>query len=337
MSMTVHNPFGGLNVILLPPGRNPRHLFGVATVEYAQQNVTYAAFYAEFSAIPDGVNVEDLYSGAIVHNLFDEGEDNTEFEDEFTTPSPQDAAQNGTQGYTAATYSSQGHRFRFAADGLIFKYMGKTTLWLDSPDRGYDEIVDWCAINFLVGADGVLIGWRSQHLASRDTKASILRTLAMENAYSPFNVFIPAVAAGLEGCGFFSIEADAGAQVRCNIPVVRTFTGDGDAGEQPLTYPSRAIKITPLADTLVAAGGTIDLPLSVVWRKDGLPIGVPIELCVTSKQGYIPNRKLMVDANGNSTVRVMAYGMATGQRIKLKIGTEALTVLDRFPIDIEVV
>lgn len=334
--MTIHNPFAGLNVVLFPPGRNPRQLFGVATVDYAQQSVTYAAFYAEFSAIPDGVNVKDLYSGAIVHNLFDKGEDNTEFETEFTKPGQQDAAQDGTQDYTAASYSSQGHRFRFTADGLIFKYMGKTTFWVTSPNRGADEIVDWCTINFVVHANGELVGWRSQHLASRDTKASLRRTLALENSYSLFSVFIPAIAGGLDNCAFFAMEAEVGEHVRCNLPVASTFYSAQENDVQPLTFPSRTLRVTTPTVPSVAAGGAIDLPVNVVWAKDGLPIGAPIELCASSKQGYIPNRKLVIDEDGNGVVRVMALGMDAGQKIKLKIGTEALTVLDRFPIEIKV-
>lgn len=79
---------------------------------------------------------------------------------------------------------------------------------------------------------------------------------------------------------------------------------------------------------------TIEVPVHLIWNRDGSNCNRAATLSVESDAGYLPCRRVKFDNSGSAKIRISSTGMQLGEKIKVKFNAEAYTNLSSFEIKI---
>ena len=85
----------------------------------------------------------------------------------------------------------------------------------------------------------------------------------------------------------------------------------------------------------VAPDGWVEIPLQLVENADGAPLAHATRLKLEVLSGYVPQSRVLTDAQGRAVIRACALGLRSGETLSLKINTDHYTAVGR--VDVAVV
>ncbi|WP_298679067.1 hypothetical protein [uncultured Lentibacter sp.] len=135
------------------------------------------------------------------------------------------------------------------------------------------------------------------------------------------------------------------ADTRIILPFAGSFGFGGNADPALLTEadaPSdargylRYYWSASVPETLtVAPDGWVEIPLQLVENADGAPLAHATRLKLEVLSGYVPQSRVLTDAQGRAVIRACALGLRSGETLSLKINTDHYTAVGR--VDVAVV
>lgn len=143
---------------------------------------------------------------------------------------------------------------------------------------------------------------RYLHTISRSIVAQLIAPFGGEPLDSEFNSLM------------FLYNKDIG--YRCNLPVTeltQTQLHDHTGGWAPMAN----IAIT--GEDCVKAGELVDLHLKLGW-EDGTDLKYPATVFLETTAGYLPKRRITLNANGEGAFKVRATDLVAGDSFKIKVG-----------------
>lgn len=199
--------------------------------------------------------------------------------------------------------------------------------------QGADEIVDYSRFEIPVDGEGMLSTWDNRLITSRwDKNEYGRRNRAKRGASIACYVWMPMAT------GRFK-------DTRIILPFAGSF-GIGDTAD-PIVLPDGAQLgdtrnylgyywhvVTPVGLT-VAPEAWIEIPLHLAENADGAPLAHVTRLKIEPLSGYVPQARVVTDAQGQALIRACALGLRSGETLSLKINTDHYTSVGR--VDVAVV
>ncbi|MDC7784763.1 hypothetical protein PQJ75_00660 [Rhodoplanes sp. TEM] len=332
--MVVNNPYRGFRLLkhnaVLPT------FHSVVTLDTMKDTITYASFWMENSALPEGLTYTDIYpetSWNIVKMY--EPAVAAEWLPRFTTPPSFDWRLAGiVDVYPALQLELERTRFRFVEGGPCYIYRGKLTLALRSEFLGGDEIDTFSFIEFPVGMKGELFPWRSRHPTTEPTRTYWpVRNRAASATAVFLSVFVPHKDARLDDCSIYFEASLDGLEPITNRRFDEVKLLDRTV-DKPFDVASYVRVETP-EGLVLAPDGTITIPVQVKWADGTNWSGPPLSLVAEATSGYLPHRRISIDGGGAGEFRLCALGVRAGESIKVKIGTRHYTTVNSLLIPVE--
>jgi hypothetical protein len=199
--------------------------------------------------------------------------------------------------------------------------------------QGADEIVDYSRFEIPVDDGGMLSTWDNRLITSRwDKNEYGRRNRAKRGAAISCYVWMP-------------IATGSFIDTRIILPFAGSFGFGGTADPALLAEadaPSdargylRYYWSASVPDALtVAPDGWINIPLQLVENADGAPLAHATRLKLEVLSGYVPQSRVLTDAQGRAVIRACALGLRPGETLSLKINTDHYTAVGR--VDVAVV
>lgn len=211
------------------------------------------------------------------------------------------------------------HDFPGTKFGAIYK--GLSEIYSDD-FTGLDEIVDYSILDILTDREGNPTPWRNRFsLTKTDKTHKSFRFRSQTDSSNALVVFMP---------------FDTGSFLDCRIELLcrenpillngTVLTGEVDDSTIPndglwyqqFFYTANATQ----EDLIVPAGGTIEVPYSLTWNGDGLPVTRATPFKLDCNAGYLPKRHTATDETGSGSFKVTALGLDAGDTIKVKLNKE---------------
>lgn len=199
--------------------------------------------------------------------------------------------------------------------------------------QGADEIVDYSRFEIPVDDNGMLSTWDNRLITSRwDKNEYGRRNRAKRGAGIACYVWMP-------------IATEHFADTRIILPFAGAFgfggtadpvlLAEADAPSDARGYLQFYWSVTAPAGLTVAPEGWVDIPLQLVENADGAPFAHATRLKLEVLSGYVPQSRVLTDAQGRAVIRACALGLRPGETLSLKINTDHYTSVGR--VDVAVV
>jgi hypothetical protein len=207
-------------------------------------------------------------------------------------------------------------------EGRFFLH-GKQTLSLDGA-YGYDELGDLAIMEFYVDSASRPKGIYNRLHQSKDAKAI--------NPVRTRFIIGPDYAKGMSVVFPFapSSSADA-ALIEVPYGAYKPILLDGEWDEErpAINAGSRLVdglwRVEFDPNVTVAPDGLAEVSLQLLWNANedyawegNTPCAKSVELTLSSNAGYLPKTKIKTDINGQAIVKVRAFDLTAGDRIKIK-------------------
>ena len=218
------------------------------------------------------------------------------------------------------------------APGALLAYRSHVTFDLKDL-QGADEIVDYSRFEIPVDDDGMLSTWDNRLITSRwDKNEYGRRNRAKRGAGIACFVWMP-------------IATGSFADTRIILPFAGSFGFGGtddpvsmsaaEAAGDTRGYLQFYWSVTAPAGLTVTPDGWVDIPLQLVENADGAPLAHATRLKLEVLSGYVPQSRVLTDAQGRAVIRACALGLRSGDILSLKINTDHYTSVGR--VDVAVV
>ena len=200
--------------------------------------------------------------------------------------------------------------------------------------QGADEVVDYSRFEIPVDDVGMLSTWDNRLITSRWDK----------NEYGRRNRAKRGV--GIACYVWMPIATGSFHDSRIILPFAGTF-GFGGTADPVLLGPEEAASdargylryywSAAVPDNLgehlvVAPEAWIDIPLQLVENADGTPLTHSTRLKLEALSGYLPQTRVVTDAEGQAVIRAAAFGLRPGETLSIKINTDHYTAVGRVDV-----
>lgn len=196
--------------------------------------------------------------------------------------------------------------------------------------QGADEIVDYSRFEIPVDDDGMLSTWDNRLITSRwDKNEYGRRNRAKRGAGIACFVWMP-------------IATGSFADTRIILPFAGSFGFGGtvdplavsseDAPGDTRGYLQFYWSVTAPAGLTVTPDGWVEIPLQLVENADGAPLAHATRLKLEVLSGYVPQSRVVTDAQGRAVIRACAPGLRPGETLSLKINTDHYTSVGRVDV-----
>ena len=216
-----------------------------------------------------------------------------------------------------------------SASGALLAY--RSHVAFDLTDlQGADEIVDYSRFEIPVDDEGMLSTWDNRLITSRwDKNEYGRRNRAKRGAAIACYVWMP-------------IASGSFADTRIILPFAGSFGFGGTV--DPLALSSEDAPgdtrgylqfywSASVPETLtVAPDGWVEIPLQLVENADGAPLAHATRLKLEVLSGYVPQGRVVTDAQGRAVIRACALGLRAGETLSLKINSDHYTSVGRVDV-----
>lgn len=196
--------------------------------------------------------------------------------------------------------------------------------------QGADEIVDYSRFEIPVDDEGMLSTWDNRLITSRwDKNEYGRRNRAKRGAGIACFVWMP-------------IATGSFADTRIILPFAGSFGFGGtvdplavsseDAPGDTRGYLQFYWSVTAPAGLTVTPDGWVEIPLQLVENADGAPLAHATRLKLEVLSGYVPQSRVVTDAQGRAVIRACALGLRPGETLSLKINTDHYTSVGRVDV-----
>lgn len=199
--------------------------------------------------------------------------------------------------------------------------------------QGADEIVDYSRLEIPVDDAGMLSTWDNRLITSRwDKNEYGRRNRAKRRAGIACYVWMP-------------IASGSFADTRIILPFAGSFGFGGtvdplsvsfeDAPGDTRGYLQFYWSVMAPAGLTVAPDCWVEIPLQLVENADRAPLAHATRLKLEVLSGYVPQSRVVTNAQGQAVIRACALGLHPGETLSLKINTDHYTSVGR--VDVAVV
>ncbi len=199
--------------------------------------------------------------------------------------------------------------------------------------QGADEVVDYSRFEIPVDAAGMLSTWDNRLITSRwDKNEYGRRNRAKRGSGIACYVWMPLATGSFHDC-------------RLILPLAGTFGFGGTA--DPVLIPEaeapsdargylRFYWSAQVPEYLtVTPEAWIEIPVQLVENADGTPLTHSTRLKLEALSGYLPQTRVVTDAEGRAVIRACALGLRAGDTLSIKINTDHYTAVGR--VDVAVI
>lgn len=206
-----------------------------------------------------------------------------------------------------------GHLLDARFDGRAFEFLGATFLDLDGA-LGRTEWTDFGNWVFPLDRDGTPRIPFNRYIDSRDSRVRTPRLLTLRGFNCALQIYVPFADCDFDACSFsLTLHQDYGLIGNVDPGVETTY-------EEVLKGAGQAFpKLTFSGSETIPADGSVALSVALTdWADDPITDKAP-QIFLETTGGYLPLNRI-VPASGSAEVRVMALGLKSGEKIRIKAG-----------------
>lgn len=203
--------------------------------------------------------------------------------------------------------------------------------------KGADEVVDFSRFEVPVDGAGMLATWDNRLITSRWDKNEFgQRNRAKRGSQIACYVWMPLATGSFYDSRIILPFAGAfGFGGTADPVLLGPEEAPSDARGYLRYYWSAAVPDNLAEHLVVTPEAWIDIPLQLIENADGTPLTHSTRLKLEALSGYLPQTRVVTDAEGRAVIRACALGLRAGDTLSIKINTDHYTAVGR--VDVAVI
>lgn len=202
--------------------------------------------------------------------------------------------------------------------------------------QGADEVVDYSRFEIPVDAAGMLSTWDNRLITSRwDKNEYGRRNRAKRGSGIACYVWMPIATGSFHDCRIILPFAGAfGFGGTADPILLGPEEAASDARGYLKFYWSTVVSEGHAGNLVVAPEAWIEIPVHLVENADGTPLTHSTRLKLEALSGYLPQTRVVTDAEGQAVIRAAAFGLRPGETLSIKINTDHYTAVGRVDVPV---
>ena len=219
--------------------------------------------------------------------------------------------------------------------GALLAYMSHVIFDLGDL-QGADEVVDYSRFEIPVDDMGMLSTWDNRLITSRwDKNEYGRRNRAKRGSGIGCYVWMPIATGSFHDCRIILPFAGAfGFGGTADPMALPEAAARSDARGYLKFYWSTVVSEGHAGHLVVAPEAWVEIPVHLVENADGTPLAHSTRLKLEALSGYLPQTRVVTDAEGRAVIRACALGLRAGDTLSIKINTDHYTAVGRVDVPV---